>query len=66
LKDAEKDVITPGQARVPLLLNNLFAIEKAINANAAAQKKNRVIGLISSVCGNFLLLCANLIAKGGG
>lgn len=63
LKQAEKDIIVKGQERVSLLLNGLFEIEKAINANGAAQKKNRVIGLVSSVFGNLLLLFANLIAE---
>jgi hypothetical protein len=63
LKEAEKTIIEKGQARVGLLLNEVFEIEKAINANEAAQKKNRVIGFIASIIGNFLLLLANLIAK---
>jgi hypothetical protein len=63
LKQAEKDIIVKGQERIPLLLNNQFEIEKAINANEAAQKRNRLIGLVSFVSGTFLLLFANLIAK---
>lgn len=63
LKEAEKTIIEQGQARVGVLLNDVFEIEKAINANEAAQKKNRVIGFIASIIGNFLLLWANLIAK---
>lgn len=63
LKDAEKTIIEQGQARVGVLLNEVFEIEKAINANEAAQKKNRTIGFIASIIGNFLLLWANLIAK---
>jgi len=65
LKQAEKANIEKGRERHPLLLNRLFEIEKAINANRAAQKKNRVIGLVSSVLGNLLLLFTNLIAKSG-
>lgn len=63
LKQAEKDIIVKGQERVPLLLNRLFENEKAINANRAAQKKNRMFGLLSSILGNSLLLLANLIVK---
>lgn len=63
LKETEKAVITAGQERVPLLLNGMFELEKEINANGAAQKRNRLIGLVSSVFGNLLLLFANLIAE---
>jgi hypothetical protein len=63
LKEVEKAIILAGQQRVPLLLNNMFETEKAINASEAAQKRNRAIGLVSSIFGNFLLLLANLIAK---
>ena len=62
LKKAEQAIIAKGQERVPLLLNEGFQIEKAVNANEAAQKKNRLIGLAASILGNFLLLFANLIA----
>ncbi|MBV8364662.1 MAG: hypothetical protein JO193_08875 [Candidatus Eremiobacteraeota bacterium] len=62
LKQAEKAIITKGQDRVPLLLNDLFQVETAINANEAKQKQNRVLGIIASNFGAFLLLCANLIA----
>lgn len=64
LKQTEKAIIVKGQERVSLLLNDLFEIEKAINANAAAQKKNRMIGLVSTFFGSLLLLFANLIAEG--
>jgi hypothetical protein len=47
------------------LIFMLVLQEKAINANRAAQKKNPVIGIVSSVFGNLLLLFANLIAKSG-
>jgi hypothetical protein len=63
LKQVEKAIVVAGQERVPLLLNGVFEIEKKINANGAAQKKNRLIGLVSSVFGNLLLLFANLIAQ---
>ncbi|GAA0719398.1 hypothetical protein [Dokdonella soli] len=63
LKQAEQVVIAKGQARVPLLQNSLFEVEKAMNANGAAQKRSRVIGFISSIFGSFLLLLANLIAQ---
>jgi hypothetical protein len=63
LKQTEQAIIVKGQQRVPLLLNDLFEIEKAINANEAAQKRNRMIGLVSSILGGLLLLFANLIAK---
>lgn len=65
LKQVEKTIIVKGQERVPLLLNDLFEIEKAINANRAAEKKNRVIGFVSSVFGGLLLLFANLISESG-
>ena len=63
LKRAEQVIIMKGQERVPVLVNSLFEIEKKLNANGAAQKANRLIGLVSSIFGNFLLLVANLIAK---
>lgn len=63
LKQVEKAIIAKGEERVPLLLNNLFQIEKAINANEAVQKKTRVIGLIASILGGLILLGANLIAN---
>lgn len=63
LKQAEKDIIVKGQERAAMLINGLFEIEKAINANGAAQKRSRVIGLASSVFGNLLLLFASLIAE---
>lgn len=63
LKETEKTIITAGQERVPLLLNGMFELEKEINANGAAQRRNRLIGLVSSVFGNLLLLFANLIAE---
>lgn len=63
LKQAEKDIIVKGQERASMLINGLFEIEKAINANGAAQKRSRVIGLASSVFGNLLLLFASLIAE---
>jgi hypothetical protein len=47
LKDEEKKIIVQGQDRIPLLLNELFEIETAINANEAAQKRQRLLGLIS-------------------
>jgi hypothetical protein len=64
LKQAEKAIIEQGQARVPLLLNALFQNDQVINANDARQKTNRVLGLIASSLGGFILLCANLIAVG--
>jgi hypothetical protein len=63
LKQAEKAIIVKGQERVPLLLGGLLKIEKAINENEAAQKKNRMIGIVSSILGNLLLLVANLIVE---
>jgi hypothetical protein len=65
LKQVEKEIIVKGQERIPLLLSELFEIEKAINAKEAAQKENRVIALISSTLGTFLLLCVNLITEKG-
>lgn len=65
LKQAERTIIAKGQERVPLLLNNLFQCEKAMNINEASQKKIRVIGLIASFLGGFLLLFANLIVIRG-
>lgn len=63
LKQAEKDIVVKGQERAAMLINGLFEIEKAINANGAEQKRSRVIGLASSVFGNLLLLFASLIAE---
>jgi hypothetical protein len=59
----EKNIITAGQERVPPLLNEMFETDEAINAAEAVQKRNRAIGLASSIFGSFLLLLANLIAK---
>lgn len=63
LKQVEKNIITAGQERVPQLLNEMFETDKKINAAQAVQKRNRTIGLVSSIFGSFLLLLANLIAK---
>lgn len=65
LKQVEKEIIVTGQERIPLLLTQLFEIDNAINAREASLKKNRVIGLISSIFGTFLLLCVNLISEKG-
>jgi hypothetical protein len=65
LKQTEQAIIQQGQERVPMLLNDIFEIDKAINANRAAQQRNRVLGLISSIFGNLLLLSANLVAESG-
>jgi hypothetical protein len=62
LKQVEKNIITAGQERVPPLLNEMFETDKAINAAEAVQKRNRAIGLASSIFGSFLLLLANLVA----
>ena len=49
-----------------MLLNRLFEIEKASDANRTAHKENRASGLASSILGNVLLLFVNnLIAKSG-
>jgi hypothetical protein len=66
LKQVEKVIIETGQERVGVLLNELFEIEKAMNANGAAQKKNRMVGLASSLFGSFLLMVANLVAARNG
>jgi hypothetical protein len=63
LKQEEKNIIVKGQERVPLLLDQLFDIEKEINANEAAQQKQRILGLVTSVLGSSLLLFANLVAE---
>lgn len=62
LKHTEREIISRGQDRVPILTKELFRIETAMNANSQAQDKNRVIGLVSSFVGSFLLLFANLFA----
>lgn len=62
LKQVEKNIITAGQERVPRLLNEMFETDKAINGAEAAQKRNRALGLVSSIFGSFLLLLANLLA----
>ena len=62
LKEEEKKIIK-GQERVPLLLDQLFRIEREINANEAAQKKLRILGLVASILGSSLLLFANLVAE---
>ena len=63
LKDVERVILKKGQERVPLLLNASFDKDKAIRAAEERQKRNRVIGLVSSSFGNLLLLLANLISK---
>ena len=63
LKQEEKNIIVKGQERVPLLLDQLFEIEREISANEAAQKKQRIFGLIASILGSSLLLFANLVAE---
>lgn len=63
LKQHEKAIIVKAQERVPVLLNQLFDTERAMNANEAAQKRQRFIGLIASILGSSLLLFANLIAE---
>jgi hypothetical protein len=65
LKQGEKELIVKGQERVPVLLTSMFEIEKAINAKQAAQTRNRMVGLISSILGSSMLLGANLIAERG-
>ena len=65
LKQREKQIIEQGQAMVPNLLNKSFELEKNINANAAAQKRQRMIGVVASIIGTTLLLCANVVAKNG-
>lgn len=62
LKNMERDLIAQGQERVPTLVQVGFAIDRAVSANKQAQKKNGLIGLLSSILGGFLLLVANLIA----
>ena len=63
LKQEEKSIIVKGQERVPLLLDQLFEIEREINANEAAQEKQRILGLVASILGSSLLLFANLVAE---
>jgi hypothetical protein len=66
LKQEEKNIIVKGQESeesVPLLLDQLFEIEREINANEAAQKKQRILGLAASILGSSLLLFANLAAE---
>jgi hypothetical protein len=46
-----------------LLLDQLLDIEKEINANEAAQQKQRILGLVTSILGSSLLLFANLVAE---
>jgi hypothetical protein len=46
-----------------MLLDQLFEIEREINANEAAQKKQRIFGLVASILGSSLLLFANLVAE---
>lgn len=63
LKAEEKDVIGLGQKRVPELLDLQAGVEQSIAATEAAPRRNRTIGLASSILGSFLLLLANLITK---
>ena len=43
LKTAEREIITKGQDRVPILMNVLFGLEKSISANGP-QQRNRLVG----------------------
>jgi hypothetical protein len=63
LKQEEKNIIVKGQERVPLLLDQLFEIEPEINANEAAQKKQRILCLVASILGSSLLLLPTLPLK---
>jgi hypothetical protein len=53
LKGEEKNIIVKGKERVPLLLDQLFEIEREISANEAAQQKQRILGLVASMLGEF-------------
>lgn len=61
LKQAESGFISQGTGRVPALLDELFKIDKAINADEAAQKTNRLLSQIASMIGALILLCVNLL-----
>jgi hypothetical protein len=65
VKQAEQEIIATGQERVPVLLNDIFELDKAINAKQAEQSRNRIIGLIAAILGSALLLGANLLAERG-
>lgn len=65
LKQVEGTIIQQGQERVPVLLERIFELDQAISANRAVQQRNRLIGLLSSIFGSFLLLAANLVAESG-
>ncbi len=62
LKRTEATIIDQGQTRVPVLVKEASELETKIAANKQAQRKNGVIGLVSSMLGGFLLLLANVIA----
>jgi hypothetical protein len=63
LKRAEREIINKGQERIPVLIKAVFEIDKSASTNRQAQERNRLIGLIFSFIGSFLLLSANLIAS---
>jgi hypothetical protein len=63
LKQAEREIITRGQQRVPVVMNALFATDKTISASERTQERYRVVGLISSILGNSLLVFASLVAS---
>lgn len=63
LKAKEKEVIERGEQRVPVLLDAQAELDRSIAANEAARRRNRGIGLASSILSSFLLLLANLITE---
>jgi hypothetical protein len=63
LKQFEGDIIKQGQARVPILQNQHAEIGKSLAGLETARRKNRIIGIVAAISGNFLLLLANLFAK---
>ena len=61
LKQAESTLITQGTGRVPALLERIFQLDRSINADEAAQKRNRLLSQIASMLGALILLCVNLL-----
>lgn len=63
LKQAESDIISKGQARIPVLVNAKLELDKALNEKQAEQARNRLIGLVAAILGSAMLLGANVLAE---
>lgn len=62
VKVMEQAIISKGQERVAGLMQDIARIDEVATLNNERQRANRIIGLLSALLGNFLLLLANLAA----